>query len=152
MKISSQLLLTFLLNAVWQIALIAALASFGAWLLRKSSMRYQHWLWVGALFLSLLVPVVTAVRATTASSGIGAPANGSSDLLDPIHTEAPLHSSSAQSLSTDVSSWSFQLNRTLVLTLLCVYGAFLLYRGFKLTQAWFATRKIRNSAVKVDGD
>ena len=46
MKTSSQLLLTFLLNAVWQIALIAALASFGVWLLRKSTMRYQHWLWV----------------------------------------------------------------------------------------------------------
>ena len=35
MKTSSQLLLTFLLNAVWQVALIAALASLVAWLLRK---------------------------------------------------------------------------------------------------------------------
>ena len=37
MTTSSQLLLTFLLNAVWQIALIAALASFGAWLLRHGT-------------------------------------------------------------------------------------------------------------------
>ena len=44
MRISSQLLLTFLLNAIWQIALIAALASLGVRLLRKSSMRYQHWI------------------------------------------------------------------------------------------------------------
>ena len=62
MRISSQLLLTFLLNAVWQIALIAALASFGAWLLRHST-RYQHWLWVAALCLSLLVPAITAFNA-----------------------------------------------------------------------------------------
>src|ERR1043166_2195290 len=62
MRTVSQLLLTFLLNAVWQVALIGALASFGAWLLRQSA-RYQHWLWVAALCLSLVVPVVTAVRA-----------------------------------------------------------------------------------------
>lgn len=68
MKTSSQLLLTFLFNAVWQIALIAALASFGAWLLRRSAMRFQHWLWVAALCLSLLVSVFTAVKALPDSS------------------------------------------------------------------------------------
>lgn len=148
MKTSSQLLLTFLLNAVWQIALIAALASFGAWLLRKSGVRYQHWLWVSALFLSLLVPVVTAVRTMPVS----APSTTNTDLFDPIRTEAPFRFSSAQSLPTDASSWSFQLDRTIVIMLLFVYGAFLLYRGFKLAQAWFVTRKIRNSAVEVEGD
>ena len=66
MRTSSELLLTFLLNAVWQIALIAALASFGAWLLRHSATRYQHRLWVAALSLSLLVPTVTALRAVPA--------------------------------------------------------------------------------------
>jgi beta-lactamase regulating signal transducer with metallopeptidase domain/uncharacterized membrane protein YkoI len=148
MRISSQFLLTFLLNAAWQIALIAALASCGAWLLRKSTMRYQHWLWVGALFLSLLVPVVTAVRTMPVS----APSTANTDQIDPIRTEAPFRFSSAQSLSPNASSWSFQLDRTLVIMLLFVYGAFLLYRGFKLAQAWFVTRKIRNSAVKVEGD
>jgi beta-lactamase regulating signal transducer with metallopeptidase domain/uncharacterized membrane protein YkoI len=148
MKTSSELLLTFLLNAVWQIALIAALASLGAWLLRKSSIRYQHWLWVGALFLSLLVPVVTAVRALPTS----APSTVNTDLFKPIPTSEVVPFSSPQSLSAEASSWSFQLNRTLVLTLLFVYGAFLLYRSFKLVQAWHTTRGIRNAAVEVDGD
>ena len=145
MKTSSQLLLTFLLNAVWQVALIAALASLGAWLLRKSSVRYQHWLWVGALVLSLLVPVVTAVR----SMPVSAPSTVNTDLFNPNFVERAVP---FQSASTDVTDWSFQLNRTLVLTLLGVYGAFLLFRAFKLAQAWFVTRKIRNSAVLVDGD
>jgi beta-lactamase regulating signal transducer with metallopeptidase domain len=148
MRTVSQLLLTFLLNAVWQIALIAALASFGVWVLRKSSMRYQHWVWAGALVLSLLVPVVTAVNtmpiSTTSPPG--------PDLLNPAFTGAPLSFQFAQSVSTEGSSWSFQLNQTLVIILLCVYGVFLIYRGFKLTQAWFTTRRIRNLAVKVDGD
>ena len=148
MKISSQLLLTFLLNAVWQIALIAALASFGVWLLRKSAMRYQHWVWVAALVLSLLVPVVTAVRAMPV-----APSSARSelrpDLFNPVFTEARVP---FQSPSTGVTDWSFQLDRTLVLVVLSLYGAFLFYRAFKLMQAWFVTRKIRNSAVPVEAD
>jgi beta-lactamase regulating signal transducer with metallopeptidase domain/uncharacterized membrane protein YkoI len=148
MRISSQLLLTFLLNAVWQIALIAALASVGAWLLRKSTMRYQHWVWVAALFLSLLVPVVTAIRARPAS----APATLNTDLFNRIPTGEALPFSSAQSVSPQTLNWSFQLDRTLVLTLLCLYGAFLLFRAFKLAQAWFTTRNMRNSAVELDTD
>src|ERR1051325_9739898 len=60
---SSQWLLTFLLNAVWQVALIAALAALGSWLLRNSVARYRHWLWVSALCLAFLVPAVTSSRA-----------------------------------------------------------------------------------------
>ena len=63
MRTSSQLLLNFLLNAAWQIALIAALASAGAWLLRSSAARYRHWLWVGAFCLAFLVPAATSIRA-----------------------------------------------------------------------------------------
>ena len=62
MRISSQLLLTFLLNSLWQIALIAALAAFGSWLLRNSVARYRHWLWVSALCLAFAVPTVTSLR------------------------------------------------------------------------------------------
>ncbi len=62
MRISSQLLLTFLLNALWQIALIAALAALGSWLLRNSVARYRHWLWVSALCLAFLVPAITSSR------------------------------------------------------------------------------------------
>lgn len=149
MKTSSQLLLTFLLNAVWQIALIAGLASFGAWLLRRSSVRYQHWLWVGALVLSLLVPVVTALRAIPPGTSASGRSELRPDLFNPVFAEASVP---LQSPSTGVTDWSFQLNRTLVLTLLCLYGAFLLYRAFKLMQAWFVTRKIRNAAVEVEGD
>ena len=149
MRISSQLLLTFLLNAIWQIALIAALASLGVRLLRKSSMRYQHWVWVGALFLSLLVPVVTAVRAMASGAFSRPEAGFERELVNPVLADEVLP---FQSPSTGVSSWSFQLDRTVVLTLLFVYGAFLFYRAFKLAQAWYRTREIRNSAVDLDGD
>src|SRR5215470_10349191 len=60
MRTSSQLLLTFLLNAFWQVALIAGLAALGSWLLRNSVARYRHWLWASALCLAFFVPAFTA--------------------------------------------------------------------------------------------
>src|SRR5690349_14079156 len=88
MRTSSELLLTFLLNAVWQIALIAALASFGAWLLRDAAMGYQHRLWVAALSLSLLVPAATAVRTLPIASVESAPqVIGERDLSNPVRSQ-----------------------------------------------------------------
>ncbi|HEX5835349.1 MAG TPA: M56 family metallopeptidase [Pyrinomonadaceae bacterium] len=151
MKTSSQLLLTLLLNAVWQIALIAALASLGAWLLRRSAMRYQHWLWVAALGLSLLVPAVTAVRSLqseqllTTDSFLRAEPHSQRELVNPVLTRGALP---FQSPSTEsASDWSLQLNSTLALILLLVYAALLLFRLFRLIQAWLATRKVRQAAV-----
>src|SRR5215813_5245242 len=55
-------LLTFLFNATWQVVLIASLAAIGSLLLRKTSARYRHWLWMIALALSLFIPLLTSSR------------------------------------------------------------------------------------------
>src|SRR5687768_728564 len=62
MRTPTQLLLTFLLNAAWQIAAVTAFAAVGAWLLRGTSARCRHTLWVAALILSLGLPLMSAVR------------------------------------------------------------------------------------------
>src|SRR3569832_1941467 len=63
MRLSSQLLLTFLLNACWQILLITSFASVGSWLLRNSFARYRHWAWATALCLAFFVPAFTSSQA-----------------------------------------------------------------------------------------
>ena len=145
MRTSSQLLLTFLLNACWQIALIVALASFGSWLLRHSA-RYQHWLWVAALCLSLLVPVTTAVR----SAPLGAPVEvqPSYEIENPVLTDNTIPFSSPST----VSAWSIQLSAGLTLALFIAYGICLVYGSLRLAQAWRTTRNIRNAAVDVERD
>ena len=149
MKTSSELLLTFLLNSIWQIALIAALASLGAWLLRRSSMRYQHWLWVAGLCLSVVVPVITALRALPSNTLPTTEPTFERQLTDPFLTEQTLAS---QSPSTSVSGWSFQLDARVVLALLLIYGGLVLFRGFRLAQAWYMTRRIREAAVLLERD
>ena len=150
MRTSSQLLLTFLLNAVWQVALIAALASFGAWLLRRSATRYQHWLWVAALCLSVVVPGVAAIRAWPDSVTAPTEISYARELNNPISL-AQIPASSDQRLAT-FSTSSLQLNNEVAFGLLAVIAALLLFRAIRLGQAYRSTREIRRSAVPLERD
>src|SRR5262245_52523664 len=62
MRAIGQLLLTFLLNACWQILFITLTAALCAWLLRGTAARYRHLLWVIALASSLGLPLLTSWR------------------------------------------------------------------------------------------
>ncbi len=144
---NSQLLLTFLLNACWQIALIAALASLGSWLLRNSGARYQHWIWVSALCLAFLVPAFTSSQTLFDSRVSTGPAV-------PFVTESFSPLSQEPDLSSTITALpsTFLLNQTLGLSLLAIYFGFLLFRVFKLTQAWATTRGIKRDAVELEAD
>ena len=147
MRTSSQLLLNFLLNGAWQIALIAALASAGAWLLRSAAARYRHWLWVSALCLSFVVPAATSVRAYY-------------ETTVPVTTEAILVGEPFYPQSLDQSTNEtrellpsvIQLNADLALILIGLYGVFVLYRSLRLVQAWQTTRNIKRNAIELEPD
>ena len=147
MRISSQLLLTFLLNSLWQIALIAALAAFGSWLLRNSVARYRHWLWVSALCLAFLVPAITSLRTL----GDTVSASDFDDIRDPDERSScnTKYAEPFRKQDFHVPS-TFQLNQT---SRVCItrdlFRAFLLYRIFKLVQAWQTTRTIRRAGRRV---
>ncbi len=147
MRTSSQLLLNFLLNAAWQIAFFAALASLGAWLLRESAARYRHWVWVAALCLSFLVPAATSVRAyfeMSAPSTIGPISIGEQFLLRSL--DESVNPISSPSLSV------IPLTSNFALILIGIYGLFVLFRSFKLVQAWQTTRSIKHNALDLEPD
>src|SRR5262245_47668485 len=130
MRLSSQLLLTFLLNACWHILLIASFASFGSWLLRNSVARYRHWVWATALCLAFLVPAFASSQAFFDNdSQINSPITFETQSLSPPTGETVLNLPRTNA-STPAST--FKLNRSLGLTLVGIYFAFLLYSIFKL--------------------
>ena len=146
MRTISQLLLTFLLNSLWQIALIAGLAALGSWLLRDSVARYRHWLWVGALCLSFAVPVTTSLRTLDDTASLIRSNSNQVFLTEEVQPFQPQNFSEPSfSLPT-----TFQLNQSLGNFLLALFGGFLLYRVFKLFQAWQNTRTIRRLAVELE--
>ncbi len=146
MRTSSQLLLTFLLNAFWQVALIAGLAAFGSWLLRNSVARYRHWLWASALCLAFFVPALTAAQTL-----FDIVVQSSTPVILPDQIIPPLLETVPDAAPTAIPG-TFRLNQTLVFALLAVYFAFLLFRLFKLFQAWRTTRSIRHGAVELEPD
>jgi beta-lactamase regulating signal transducer with metallopeptidase domain len=148
MRLSSQLLLTFLFNAFWQIALLAAIASFGSWLLRNSVARYRHWVWATALCLAFLVPAFTSVRTLfdeVTPTNTAVTYEGESEL--PFTGEAVPQ---LPEINSSVIPSTFKINQSLGLTILAFYFAFLLYGSLKLAQAWQTTRTIRRQATEIE--
>jgi beta-lactamase regulating signal transducer with metallopeptidase domain/uncharacterized membrane protein YkoI len=146
MRTISQLLLTFLLNSLWQIALIAGLAALGSWLLRDSVARYRHWLWVSALCLSFAVPVTTSLRTLGDTASLPPPNSYPILLTEDVQ---PLQQQKVSEPSFSLPT-TFQLNQSLGYFLLALFGGFLLHSTFKLFQAWQNTRTIRRLAVELE--
>jgi TonB family protein len=146
MKTTSEFLLTFLLNAFWQIALIAAAAAFGDWLLRRTLVRYRHFLWVATLGLSLVMPLVTSVRAgrSTAPAALPPPQIA----LGPIAITDVTPISSQTSAAGPKST--LQINQSVAIGLLALYLMFLGYRGVKLLRAWARTQAARRGAIPIE--
>src|SRR5258707_15563682 len=139
METISRLLLTFLLNAGWQIALITAVAAGCAWLLRKTTARYRHLLWVSALFLSLILPVLTcsqiireaifsrASLPTAVSPGTTVVSNISPGFTSSEGiAETPLALSSELSPRMETGNRPIQINRNIALAIVSLYLLFIL--------------------------
>jgi len=64
METISRFVLTFLLNSLWQIPVVAAVAAAACWFTRNGPAAHRHIIWAAALALGLLLPM-TAVRSTS---------------------------------------------------------------------------------------
>jgi beta-lactamase regulating signal transducer with metallopeptidase domain len=56
----SEFILSFVLNAAWQIVAITTVAALGSLLLKNSPARFRHTLWIFALVACFVVPLLTA--------------------------------------------------------------------------------------------
>ena len=145
MKTISELLLTFLLNALWQIPLIAGAAALGTWSFRQSSAKYRHWIWASALLLSLLVPIVATSRLSLKNEP---PPVVTNNVFTPDFVALDTARSRFSDTATTVSkpSSAFVLNTIAADAIIGVYVAFLLFGVFRLGKAWRATRRITGSS------
>src|SRR5436190_14446651 len=56
----------FILNSCWQIVVVSAIAALGSWMLRNAPAGYRHVLWVVALAMSLVVPLLSGTELISA--------------------------------------------------------------------------------------
>jgi TonB family protein len=164
MRVGAQLLLTFLLNASWQIALVVAFAAACDWLLRGTAARYRHGLWIAALALAFALPLLGPARQIktlliSRPQTAKAPASPTfvtwtySPDLDSV--EPPTSSKQPASPAVEPARRSFltsgiHLNRRVATLLLGLYGLFLLYRVVQLARAWRRTKTIVQTAYECE--
>lgn len=143
----NEFILNFVFNAAWQIAAIFVIATLVSWVLRNGPTHYRHTLWVVAMVVSLLVPLLTTTRFV--------PAAISSFQIDaspiPMQTNATQTLSASEDLTINHISPSRHktLNlRTLdILLLTFIYVLFICGRSVRLVRFWRRQQKLRSSAM-----
>jgi TonB family protein len=154
MKAISQLLLSFLANAGWQVALIVAAAAVGAWSIHFLAPRRRHALWVAALFMSFGLPLLTCARLITTEQ-VSSPASSATAIKE-ISTPAIVEAGRsfepnpvAVPMSAETPNRFLKINAGLAVSLAGFYLLFLLYRSLRLIGAWRRTRVIKRSAHEI---
>lgn len=138
----SQFFLTFLLNAAWQVALVALAASVCARLLRGAPARYRYGVWVAALVLSLFLPILTSSQLTTGNVFDRQPAAPVTEKID-----LPLAPTSfAPAAEVETPGTTIPVGTELAVFLAAIYILFVLYNAVKLLGAWLRTRRLAENA------
>jgi beta-lactamase regulating signal transducer with metallopeptidase domain len=145
METISRLALTFLLNSLWQVTALVALAGACSRAMRRSPSRFHHLLWVTTLALCFLLPV----------SSLGSP----SLTIWPWASHAShAHAGMAPgpAAASPASAWLAEFFRgrsqpvsfapSVASVLAVCYLLFLLYRVLSLIRAWQKTREISRVA------
>jgi TonB family protein len=159
MRVGAQLVLTFLLNASWQIALVVAFAAACDWLLRGTTARYRHGLWVAALGMAFVLPMLGPARliktrlsskphlieSATAPVFVTSVYSPDLDSLEPPATEKPATPPADEPAQRNFLTAGIHLNRRLAVLLMMLYGLFLMYRAGQLIRAWRRTKTIVQS-------
>ncbi len=162
METLSRGVLTFLLNALWQTALITIVVAAAARLSRRAPARYRHALWVAGLVLSGLLPLASLrepVKFGTPPLVMGGSLRPEPE-LPPSHANLArnLGASSPVSISNPPSITGKLLNsfahrkRSIAFppwvaeTSLGFYLFLLLIQLTRLALAWKRARQIRSSA------
>lgn len=163
MRTVSQFLLTFLLNASWQILLVAAMACLCDRILSGAAARYRHTVWVVALLLSLFLPAFSSAINFTAPPQISIAAAPTTESVPVVMTRISslggeeIESAESKAPAAPVATaapernwWSpVRVKPGLAATLVAIYVLVVLYALLRLGRAWRQTRKIVRTAFEV---
>ena len=153
MRFASELLLTYLLHACWQLILVAAAAALCGWLLRGARMRFQHLFWVSVLIISLFLPLWTSVYVLNDFSVLQKPPQQEqSTVISPVPTGLPPLEQSNALAPIPASPSPVRIGAPLAAILFALYILFLAVRSIALLRACQRTRAIKREAYPVEPD
>jgi beta-lactamase regulating signal transducer with metallopeptidase domain/uncharacterized membrane protein YkoI len=129
--------LTFLVNSVWEIATLVAIALIGEWVIRRSSARSRHALWVATLVLALVIPVAT-------SAALQWPAAPRSQVSRvEVGPDRPVIAVDTGNIAgVPERNSGLEISELTALILVGLYCSIVLYRSARLLAAWIRTRRM----------
>jgi beta-lactamase regulating signal transducer with metallopeptidase domain len=134
---TSQLVATFILNAIWQITAITVLALLCTKLLHRAPSQFSHGVWIAALGACLLIPIATVVLQHPDAIGRVSEATPTAQ-PDPGATP----SARAIPVSFHSLSRSVSFSPRILYALLWVYGIVLLFHVARLAWFGYQTRSV----------
>lgn len=145
--------LDFILNSLWQVCVILAVAAFCDRLLRKAPARLGHTLWVTALVASALVPILsTQSRSGRERPSVSVPYQMGTVKAVPNASTGNAHPASlswkwfSPGSPTIIRMGPLAAGTPFSIAVVCGFLIFLLGRAIQLGKAWRRTQQIRQSA------
>ena len=147
METLSRMFLTFLLNSLWQVPLVAALAWLISKTLSQAPASHRHTVWMAALAASLVLPV-SSVRVSELRAQFSAPpettaAEQSRTAVAPL-TPSPSGKGALPAASTRMNISVTSVTARILLT---AWVVFLAFRFGLLGLAFVRTAQIRRASV-----
>lgn len=140
----SHLLVTYCLNAIWQVPVILAVTALCARLMRRAPAAFPHRLWLAALVLSTLLPLASLDSVITGySAGLTASEKSQTGSLAPRTNGAHYFSWLGERSYREALMFPPLLTWLLV----GVYAAFCAYRLARLAYAWRQTLRFRQRST-----
>ena len=144
METISRYLLIFLLNAAWQIPVIAAVAALISRAMRNGPAAHRHTVWVAALAASLLLPLASVGSADRIARGPFATAAGPELTVSHVPLSPTGGRSSLGQESRGNRTIAYAQDTATILANL--YLLFLLFRLARFGWAWARTVRVRDNA------
>lgn len=151
MKTTIQILLTFVLNASWQVTLLVGFAAIADWILRGVASRYRHYLWVLTLFACLFIPALSCLPAAELKALTGKTAATiepipivTSRIITPGVEDARSNPLAAAAAEQTGFLWPLQVHVRpwIAFTIVGLYLLIVLWRLMALLRAWHRTNLI----------
>lgn len=133
---------TFLINGLWQIALLVLFAAIASWLLRNGPASHRHAVWVATLVAAVLLPLYSArPRPVTGSLHISA-----QPILDGAQSDVRTRKATDTRPANSTHVVVPVARRTGAIVL-WAYLLFLIYRAARFLLAYLETVRIRRAAT-----
>lgn len=141
-ELISNFVLNYVVNATWQIAAISAVAALGSLLLRSGPARYRHLLYLSALVLCVVVPLLSMTPTTSAD--LSQQYAAVSDLQIPLGRVSPEPDIPIAHL-TKRRTQVFSTTAQTALWFAFAYALFITWRGIRLVRFWRQKERLRRS-------